>query len=523
MSKQDHSRRSFLKQASLAAGVALGGPASGAGQPQAAGTECGSIWERPPKQQGNNLNLILLVADTFRRDNLECYGSQWIECPNLNKFTQDAVVFEDFYPEGMPTIPIRRTLWTGRRILPFHYYRQHEPVQLPGWHSLYNEDVTLSETLLEAGYIPALIADLPHLQRPGKNFHRGYRVYEWIRGQETDYYGTSPHKLLDVSDIVPEDYVSRMEGLHEFLSQYKANRERWQREGESLVELVARAAVHWLRENHDQRPFFLHVEAFDPHEPWDPPARFLEKYLPDAQGPTWIEPPYADVRLSEEAKRRMRANYAAETSCVDFWLGKVLETIGELGLFENSIVVFLSDHGALLGEQEQFLKGPEKLRGQVTHLPLLIRMPGRQYAGRKVAGFIQVPDLMPTLLELLGLQSPARVTGDSFWPLVTGQTRSLRDHAVQGYGWIAAIRTREWNYSQIWKPEAYEGKYLPQLYALEEDPEELTNVAEKHPDVVQRLSTQLMDYLDSGKEITRGSFHEKESFHEGRVYVKEVR
>ena len=175
MPKKDLSRRNFIKSASAATAAALGGSPRAASQEMPG--DCGSVWEKPSQQAGNNLNLILLVSDTFRRDNLECYGSQWIECPNLNSFARDAIIFEDFYPEGMPTIPIRRTLWTGRRILPFHYYRQPEPVQLPGWHSLYNEDVTLSETLLEAGYIPALIADLPHLQRPGRNFHRGYRVY----------------------------------------------------------------------------------------------------------------------------------------------------------------------------------------------------------------------------------------------------------------------------------------------------------------------------------------------------------
>ena len=86
----------------------------------------------PPSQEGNNLNVILLVSDTFRADNLEAYGSDWIECPFLNSFAKDCVIFEDFYPEGMPTIPIRRTLMTGRRILPFHYYRQFEsPCSFP--------------------------------------------------------------------------------------------------------------------------------------------------------------------------------------------------------------------------------------------------------------------------------------------------------------------------------------------------------------------------------------------------------
>src|SRR5262245_66540568 len=174
MSQSELSRRNFLKQASLAtAGVGVSSSAFAGKTSDKAGG--GSVWQEPPKQEGSNLNLILLVSDTFRRDNLECYGSHWIECPNLNQFARDSIVFEDAYPEGMPTIPIRRTLWTGRRILPFHYYRQPEPVQLPGWHPLYNEDVTLIEVLLAAGYITVLNSDILNLQIHGRNFHRGYR------------------------------------------------------------------------------------------------------------------------------------------------------------------------------------------------------------------------------------------------------------------------------------------------------------------------------------------------------------
>jgi len=517
MNKTRLPRRDFLK-ATVATTAALAPSAPASAQPPGA-AECGADWEPPPKQQGNNLNLIVIVCDTFRADNLECYGSNWIECPNLNRFAKESVLLDDCYPEGLPTIPVRRVLYTGRRVLPFRYYPQPEPVQLPGWHPLFHEDVTLSETLQAAGYINALVADLAHLQRPGRNFHRGFNSFYWVRGQEADAYGTVPHKPLDVSDMVSADYPAQSPGLRLFLSQYKANRQLWSQEGEALVQIVVDTAVRWLKANHDQRPFYLHIESFDPHEPWDPPPRFLEKYMPNAQPPTFIQPPYEDVVLPEAIKRRFRANYAGEVTCVDFWVGKLLDTIGELGLLENSIVVFTTDHGTLLGEQEQFLKGPARLRGQVTRVPLLIRMPEKQHAGKRVAGFIQHPDLMPTLLNLLGLKPPSRVTGSNFWPLVTGETKSLREEVVQAYGWIAAIRTREWNYTRIWEPAARPAPFAPQLYDLGKDPQELTNIADKYPEVTRQLSARLQEYMDSGKEITRGSFHAREHLGMGTVYV----
>lgn len=512
MSKSRSSRRQFLtRTSSLAAGAGLAG--CGTPAPQETDPDpCGSVWQPPPKQEGNNLNVILLVSDTFRADNLECYGSKWVEAPYLNALASDSVIFDDAYPEGMPTIPIRRGLMTGRRVFPFQYYRQFEPVQLPGWHELYHEDVTLSETLSAAGYVTALFGDIPHLQRPGKNLHRGYSYYEWFRGHEVDYYTTPPRQQPDFSDLYPASYMQLPEfgpAFPKFLNQWKKNRQRYLQHGEAIVEQISKGAVRWLKENHDESPFFLHLEAFDPHEPWDPPKRFLDKYMPNAKGPSWPEPPYADVEIPEEGVERFRANYAGESTCVDYWFGQILATIGELGLFDNSIVIFTSDHGTLLGEQGEFLKGPTRIRGQVTHLPLLVRMPNKQSAGKHVKGFVQITDIMPTILGRLDLKPPPRVTGADAWGLVTGETASLRDHVVQGYGWGAAVRTPEWNYSRSWRPDKLPKPYTPQLYDLDSDPEELTNVAEKHPDVTAELSKKLDDYIADGAELTKGRFHAK--------------
>ncbi len=123
--KQDKvSRRGFISGASGAAasgaaaaglqGCSTGGNSDGA-------HSHGGVWERPPNQRnkGNRLNLIFLNTDTFRADNLQAYGGNGlVKCPNLDKFSEDCAVFDDCYPEGMPTIPIRRVLMTGRRILP---------------------------------------------------------------------------------------------------------------------------------------------------------------------------------------------------------------------------------------------------------------------------------------------------------------------------------------------------------------------------------------------------------------------
>jgi arylsulfatase A-like enzyme len=507
-------RQLFKTGATLAGAVTLAGAHASAARPGDA--DCGSHWERPPKQQGNNLNVILIVADTFRADNLAAYGSQWVETPHLNRLAEESIVFEDLYPEGMPTIPTRRVLNTGRRIVPTHAFFQHETGSgaSPGWHHLYNEDVTLAETLAEAGYVTALIADLPHLQRPGRNFHRGYSYWEWIRGQETDYYAQPPRQTPDFSALYPADYLAEAQkvnpGLLTFLNRYTANRQRWLQHGDSIVEQTAKDAVRWLKENHDQGPFLLHIESFDPHEPWDPPDYFLEKYLKNPGPHSWPEPPYQRIQVPPEGHERLRANYAGEASNVDYWLGQVLETVEALGLKENSVIVFTSDHGAMLGEQGQFVKGEDRIRKQVTHVPLLMRLPNKQYAGKRVSGFVQHFDIVPTVLGRLKLKASPRVTGQDLWTYVTGERTNPRDHVVSAFGYVAAVRTPEWNYSAVWNREKHKGRYDAQLYDRGKDPDELVDIAAGNPAVIENLHAKLDQYISSGWDITRGTFNEVE-------------
>jgi arylsulfatase A-like enzyme len=476
-------------------------------------------WQAPGKQTGNNFNLIVLVSDTFRADNLAVYGSKWVETPYLNQFAEQSVIFESFYPEGMPTVPIRRQLYTGRRIFPTHTYFQNSTPQSYGRHPLYIEDVSLAETLHAADYRTALIADVYHIMKPGMNLHRGFNYFEWIRGQEIDFYAQTPRVKADLSGIYPEEYFKLVdeatpnghgaEALQKFMNQYLANRKRWRRYGESIPEQTAKSSIRWLNENHDQGPFYLHVEVFDPHEPWDPPVHFLEKYLKEPTKHSWLEPPYAHVKVPEEGVRRLRANYAGEASNVDYWYGQVLETVKKLGLYDNTVIVFLSDHGALLNEQGQWVKGAEKIRKQVTHVPLLLHVPDKQYAGKKVSGFAQTADVAPTVLGRLNLKPDARVTGEDLWPSVTGEKANGREYIVSSFGGIAAVRTPEWNYSAVWDKERYKGTYKPQLYNLKDDPDELKSVADDHPEVITHLQSKLDEYLASGKDGAKGTFSQE--------------
>jgi arylsulfatase A-like enzyme len=442
------------------------------------------------------MNLLVLCADTFRADYLGCYGNRWVRTPCLDRLATEGVRFTDFYAEGLPTLPARRVFYTGRRIFPLVYHPQKsDQVQLPGWHPLFEEDVTLAEWLVDRGYTTGLISDLYHMMKPGKNFHRGFHSWQWIRGQETDPLVPTPKPDRDLSRYV-HAHVPKDAPVRRVVAQYLNNRAWWKNEADHYAAQVMRATCEWIRDHGRKQRWMLWVESFDPHEPWDAPTELVEQYCPGYDGLELLWAPAFTKDCSEAEFARIRAHYAAECTHVDGWCGQVLETLDAEGLRDETLVVFTSDHGTMMGEQGEIHKGVDRVRIQVARCPLIIRHPNRSFAGRVVEGFVQHQDLMPTLLRLLEEPVPDRCTGEDFWPLVTGQrTGGLRDTVITAFGWYAGVRTRDWNYHAAWAPPTRGQARPPELYDRGADPEELANVIEQHSEVARELQARLDDAL----------------------------
>ncbi|MCC6004827.1 MAG: sulfatase-like hydrolase/transferase, partial [Thermofilum sp.] len=133
-------------------------------------------------------NVILVMTDSLRKDHVGCYGNSWIRTPNIDRFAKESVMYTKAYPESLPTIPVRRAVYTGKRVFPFEPARRMRKgmpwIVNAGWQPLSDEDVTLSEVFKAAGYRTALIGDNYHLFEPGMNFNRGFDEWIFIRGQE---------------------------------------------------------------------------------------------------------------------------------------------------------------------------------------------------------------------------------------------------------------------------------------------------------------------------------------------------
>ena len=454
--------------------------------------------------KSDRLNLIHINVDTWATHWMGCYGHHQIETPNVDRLAAKCALFEDAYPEVLPTICARRAIYTGRRIFPSDLIQQpDDQVKIRGWHQLYAEDVTISETLRGAGYTTAIVSDVYHQFKPDKNFHRGFDSWQWIRGQEQDRLVTGPRKGIDLNRYY---HASQRGAPHDRRSilQYLLNRRQWKTEDDWLAARVFSHAAHWLTDNTaENQPFYLHIESFSPHEYWDPPEDYYRRYMKkNYDGPRLISPPQTTAQMTPLEVEHVRALYAGLAAFVDSRIGRFLDTVNALGLMRNTVIVLVADHGTMMGEQNQLHKGELRLRTQVTHVPLMIYHPSDDWSGRKIGGFVQHTDLMPTLLDILGVKAPGRVTGESLRPLIAANARSKREEIITGWGEHGSVRNQEWNYIGRWSP----GKPFEELYNLRKDPLELHNVADEHPAELKEYRTRLRHHVDSGWSITRGTF-----------------
>lgn len=439
------------------------------------------------------MNLIVIVADSLRYDHLGCNGNAWIQTPHLDAFAAEALRFSRVYSEGLPTLPTRTSYWTGRFTLPFR-----------GWQSVLPGDPLLAEHLWNQGYASALITDVYHLHKPGMAFGRGFDTVRFIRGQEYDEWLTLPDEAVDDRTYhrlngVPEEDALWGPRFRQYLKNISGRRG----EEDYFAPQVVNAAIAWLEAQTQRDRLFLWVDLFDPHEPWDPPAPYDALYDPDYAGQVLIDPVpgFCEGYLTPEEVRHVAALYAGEVSFIDKWVGRLLEAIRGLGLWENSLILFTSDHGELLGERNCIRKARPWPYDELSRIPFILKLPGGEGAGTTQHVLAQTADLAPTLCELAGLPPLPGATGRSLAPLVHGRARGLREFAVSGFhGQSWSIRNDEWSL-YLWldgyqvKPWDPRRPGQRELYYLAQDPAETTNLVADYPKVADGLELELRRFL----------------------------
>ncbi len=481
------------------------------------------------------MNVIVLMADSWRFDYLGCYGNDWIRTPNIDRLAKESVVFENAYAEGCPTIPTRRTLFTGRYTLPYS-----------GWRPLTTKDRTLTDLIWTGSVRTALVTDTSMMHLPGYGYERGFDYVNYIRGHQWDpFYRPIPYNL-DMDRYHKPVYSSQDTGQKEEilpslfarseLMDYLPFRQSWKSDEDHMVAQVCRAAMNYLETVDRKNPFFLWLDSFDPHEPWDPPSVWDPDlkcpYDPDYDGLELINPvpTYVDGYLTEKEAHHIRMLYAEKITMVDKWLGEVLDKLQDLDLYENTLIIFLSDHGEPFGNGEHGHGIMRKCRPwpyeELSHIPLIIKHP-EGIKGR-VSSFVETVDIAPTILDFLGAGPLAgTMQGKSLIPLMQGKIDKVKEFAITGYyNYSWSMVTPDWSFihwiddrdsgqqqqyaaivglgqyaeedDSIWTCTPGSEAELPEsdeLYDRRQDPFQLKNLLNQKAGIGVDLSRELIEYM----------------------------
>ena len=363
-------------------------------------------------------NAIVILLDSLNRHHLGAFGGHEFATPNLDRLAGRSVRFTRHYAASLPCIPARHDILCGAWDF---LWRPWGSVEL--W-----EDA-ITYPLREAKVTTQLVSDHPHLfETGGENYHVDFTAWDYQRGHEGDAWKTR---------FDPSFAGVPMFGRPESMP-YNRSRPYFESEADFPGPKTMRSAARFLRDDaraHDR--FFLFVDEFDPHEPFDTPQSYAARYDPDWEGPPLIWPPYAvggvergviDARQG----RQIRARYGAKLTMIDHWLGQVLDAIDEQRFWDDTHIILCTDHGHYLGEKDIWGKPAVPLYETMAHIPLLIAAPG--IAPGENDALTTSVDIFATLADLFGVGEKVRqrTHGRSLLPLLAGERKSIRDWLLVG-------------------------------------------------------------------------------------------
>ena len=206
------------------------------------------------------MNVVVFCSDTFRYDHLAFLGQQEVWTPNIDALARESACFTDFHLCSFPTLVNRIEVFTGRYTFP-----------LIDWGPLPFQFPALAEVFKRQGFSTGLIADNPHLMKEGFGFGRGFDFVKDVPGQIDDHFQPESTPMIDLPCA-----VEKLEPRPRRMDRYRRNAYWYRQQGTTTTECVCREAIQWLGRNPEK--FFLWIDCFDPHEPWEAPRQFLERY-----------------------------------------------------------------------------------------------------------------------------------------------------------------------------------------------------------------------------------------------------
>jgi len=381
-----------------------------------------------------NINVILILLDSLNKAYIGPYGNQRVETKNMDRLAKKGIVFEHHFLYSAPCVPARRELFSGRKNeFLWKFWGPVEPF-----------DRLLPIEAKNLGAVTALITDHYHYWEPIINgYHENYMFTNLLRGHEFDSASSEP--LEDPKDFPKwvKSYL-KWRKLEHITSQYYRNVKHFKEEKDFHSPKVMQAACDWLDKNHSHEKFFLHIESFDPHEPFYIPEPYRSMYGPyNEEFTCW--PPYQNNKqlkkyletVPDEQLEFVKNQYCGKVTMVDRWLGRVFDKMDEYNLWENTMVILTTDHGhaiALPGKKIQQYGKEHPIYEDVANIPLIIYHPEIKGNKRINSTFSTIVDIRATILDALGAKSDKSLMldGKSLIPVLKGEINKIRDYILYG-------------------------------------------------------------------------------------------
>jgi arylsulfatase A-like enzyme len=367
-----------------------------------------------------------------------------------------------------------------------------------GWAPIQAGNTTLQERLAAEGYVTQFISDHAQLRSPGYNYHRGFQGVEWIRGHIADRWRTEP------VDFEPPCDLEKMRAPENWFKSWSRNYCARDTEDDWPSPQTFHAAEQWLERNREHDRFYLLVDTFDVHEPWLPPQHYTDMYDAGYEGDEVIYPRYDHAGfLTDHELEHVRALYAGSITMMDRAIGRLMQKLEDVGRAEDTVIAFTSDHGWYHGEHGYIGKHTvlEPKMGwqfydEVARVPLLMRAPNLP-EGLVSHALTQPVDIAPTLMEIMELEAPEDTHGRSVLRSLAG-SQGPREVAVTAQQMVAMDDVRHYNAINDgeWTLQHAAAQAEPELYHTSEDPGQLDNVIDEHPDEAERLHGAYIEYLE---------------------------
>lgn len=367
------------------------------------------------------MKVIMVMFDTLNRRFLPPYGCSWVHAPNFERLEEKTVIFNNCYAGSIPCMPARREIHTGR------YNFLHR-----SWGPIEPFDDSMPQILRENGVYSHLVSDHYHYwEDGGATYHNRYSSWEISRGQEGDFWKGEVSDPDIPKNVKTARETHTIERMGDTWRQDWVNRKYMTKEEDFPQTKTFRKGMEFLESNYEADNWFLHIETFDPHEPFYVPEKYRELYSDEYKGPHFDWPDYSIDDTSPEQKEHIRFQYAALISMCDHYLGKVLDFMDEKDMWEDTMLIVNTDHGFLLGEKGFWGKVLMPDYNELVHIPLFIWDPKSKKKNERRESLVQTIDLAPTILDFFNIEIPKDMQGIPLKETIASDLK-IRDAALFG-------------------------------------------------------------------------------------------